>query len=69
MIGACLDEQIQFSLTLSQNRRITNAIKAIDHDAVTPGALPRRRRRADTGALIRDAEVAETTHTLTMHAS
>ncbi len=28
MIAACLDEQIEFSLTLSRNRRVTKAIEA-----------------------------------------
>ena len=30
VIGACLDEQVEFSLTLSRNRRVTKAIDSID---------------------------------------
>src|SRR5258705_59955 len=40
MIAACLDEQIEFSLTLSRNRRVTKAIQAIDDDAVIPVHYP-----------------------------
>ena len=52
VIAACLDEQVEFSLTLSRNRRVTKAIEAIDDDRVDPGALPGRggrprHRRAD----------------------
>src|SRR6185436_7622908 len=66
MIAACLDEQIEFSLTLSRNRRVTKAIQAIDDDAFTPVHYPGAVLDPDTGALISDAEVAETTHTLSM---
>ena len=61
MIAACLDEQIEFSLTLSRNRRVTKAIQAIDDDAFTPVHYPGAVVDPDTGALISDAEVAETT--------
>jgi len=66
MIAACLDEQIEFSLTLSRNRRVTKAIQAIDHDAFIPVHYPGAVLDPDTGALISDAEVAETTHTLSV---
>ena len=66
MIAACLDEQIEFSLTLSRNRRVTTAIQVIDDDAVTPVHYPGAVLDPDTGALISDAEVAETTHTLSV---
>ena len=66
MIAACLDEQIEFSLTLSRNRRVTKAIQAIDDDAFTPVHYPGAVVDPDTGALISDAEVAETTHTLSV---
>ena len=66
MIAACLDEQIEFSLTLSRNRRVTTAIQVIDDDAFTPVHYPGAVLDPDTGALISDAEVAETTHTLSV---
>src|ERR1700682_6116617 len=66
MIAACLDEQVEFSLTLSRNRRVTKAIEAIDDDAFTPVHYPGAVLDPDTGALISDAEVAETTHTLSV---
>ena len=60
VIGACLDERVEFSLTLSRNRRVTTAIEAIDDDAFTPVHYPGAVEDPDTGALISDAEVAET---------
>ena len=66
VIAACLDEQVEFSLTLSRNRRVTKAIEAIDDDAWTPVHYPGAVLDPDTGALISDAEVAETTYTLTV---
>ena len=66
MIGACLDEQVEFSLTLSRNRRVTTAVEAIDEDAFTPVHYPGAVVDPDTGALIFDAEVAETPYTLTV---
>ena len=68
MIAACLDEEIEFSLTLSRNRRVTTAIQVIDDDAFTPVHYPGAVLDPDTGALISDAEVAETTHTLSVRA-
>ena len=64
VIAACLDEQVEFSLALSRNRRVTKAIKAIDETEWTPVHYPGAVLDPDTGALISDAEVAETTHTL-----
>jgi Transposase DDE domain group 1 len=64
VIAACLDEQVEFSLTLSRNRRVTTAIEAIDDDAFTPVHYPGAVTDPDTGALISDAEVAETPYTL-----
>ena len=66
VIGACLHEQVEFSLTLSRNRRVTTAIEAIDDDAFTPVHYPGAVEDPDTGALISDAEVAETPYTLTV---
>ena len=64
VIGACLDERVEFSLTLSRNKRVTKAIEAIDDDAFTPVHYPGAVTDPDTGALISDAEVAETSYTL-----
>ena len=58
-----LDEQVEFSLTLSRNRRVTKAIAAIDDDAFTPVHYPGAVEDPETGALISDAEVAETPYT------
>src|SRR6476660_5056118 len=66
VIGACLEEQVEFSLTLSRNRRVTKAIQAIDDAAFTPVHYPGAVEDPDTGALISDAEVAETSYTLTV---
>ena len=66
VIAACLDEGIEFSMTLSRNKRVTKATAAIDDDAWTPVHYPGAVVDPDTGALISDAEVAETTHTLTI---
>ena len=66
VIAACLDEQVEFSLTLSRNRRVTKAIDSIDDDAFIPVHYPGAVEDPDTGALISDAEVAETTHTLSV---
>ena len=40
VIGACLDEQVEFSLTLSRNRRVTKAIDSIDETSWTPVHYP-----------------------------
>jgi len=66
VIGVCLDEQVEFSLTLSRNRWVTKAIEAIDDDVWTPVHYPGAALDPDTGALISDAEVAETPYTLTV---
>src|SRR5512135_258593 len=63
VIGACLDERVEFSLTLSRNRRVTKAIEAIDDDAWTPVHYPGAVEDPDTGDLISDAEVAEVEYT------
>ena len=64
VIAACLAEQVEFSLALSRNRRVTTAIEAIDETEWTPVHYPGAVLDPDTGVLISDAEVAETTHTL-----
>jgi hypothetical protein len=64
VIAACLDERVEFSLALSRNRRVSKAIEAIDETEWTPVHYPGAVLDPDTGALISDAEVAETSHTL-----
>ena len=66
IIAACLDEQIEFSLTLSRNRRVTTAIDSIDEAEWTPVHYPGAVLDPDTGALISDAEAAETGYTLSI---
>jgi hypothetical protein len=64
VITTCLAEAAEFSLSVSRNKRITAAIEAIDEAAYTPVHYPGAVTDPDTGALISDAEVAETPHTL-----
>ncbi len=64
VIAACLGEQVEFSLSLARNRRVTTAIEAIEQTAFTPVHYPGAVIDPDTGALISDAEVAETPYTL-----
>ena len=64
VIAACLEEGVEFSLSVSRNKRINAAIEAIDEDAYTPVHYPGAVTDPDTGALISDAEVAETPYTL-----
>ena len=45
IIAACLDEQIEFSLTLSRNKRVTTAIESIDE---TSGPRCTTRSRCST---------------------
>lgn len=64
VIAACLAEGVEFSLSVSRNTRINAAIEAIDEAAYTPVHYPGAVADPDTGALISDAEVAETPYTL-----
>jgi len=64
VIETCLDEHVEFSLTVSRNKRITAAIECIDEHAYTPVRYPGAVEDPDTGALISDAQVAETPYTL-----
>jgi hypothetical protein len=63
VIAACLDEQIEFSVTLSRNKRVTKAIDSIDETEWIPVHYPGAVLDPDTGALISDAEAAETGYT------
>jgi len=64
VIATCVEEGVEFSLSIARNRAITSAIEAIDEAAYTPVHYPGAVADADTGALISDAEVAETRYTL-----
>ena len=63
MVAACLREGVQFSLVLAKNAAVSRAIEAIAEDAFTPVHYPGAVTDPDTGELISDAQVAETTFT------
>ncbi len=63
VVGACVTAGARFSLVLTKNRPVTRAIAAIAEDAWTPVHYPGAVVDPDTGELISDAEVAETTFT------
>ena len=63
VVGACLKAKVRFSVVLTKNRKVAAAISAIPEDAWTPVAYPGAVLDPDTGKLISDAEVAETTFT------
>jgi hypothetical protein len=63
VIGACVRHNAQFSLVMTRNTAVQRAIAAIDETAWTPVNYPGAVRDPDTGALISDAEVAETSYT------
>jgi Transposase DDE domain group 1 len=64
MITTAVSQGIDFSFSVARNRRITAAIEAIDEAGWTPVHYPGAVEDPDTGALISDAEVAETPYTL-----
>ena len=45
VIATCLEEGVEFSLSVTRNKRITTAIQGIDEDAYTPVHYPGRGRR------------------------
>ena len=63
VVGACLAAGARFSLVLVKNSTVTRAIGTIPDQAWTPVQYPGAVLDPDTGALISDAEVAETTFT------
>ena len=63
VITTCVAEGVQFSLSVSRNKPITAAIEAIDEATYTPVHYPGA-VGPDTGQLISDAQVAETSYTL-----
>jgi hypothetical protein len=64
VIATCIDDGVEFSLSVTRNPRITKAIAAIDEDTYTPVHYPGAVTDPDTGQLISDAQVAETPYTL-----
>lgn len=64
VMATCQRAGATFSLVLRTNTAITRAISAIDDDAWAPVHYPGALTDPDTGALISDAEVAETTYTV-----
>lgn len=63
VVGACVKAKVRFSLVLTKNRAVNAAIGAIPDHAWTPVHYPGAVLDPDTGELISDAEVAETTFT------
>lgn len=61
--AACVKAGVQFSVVLVKNSAVARAIAAIDDEAWRPVQYPGAVLDPDTGALISDAEVAETTFT------
>ena len=64
VITTCVAEGVEFSLSVSRNKPITAAIEAIDEATYTPVHYPGAVEDPDTGQLISDAQVAETSYTL-----
>ena len=64
VISTCVAEGAELFLSVSRNKRISAAIEAIDEAAYTPVHYPGAVTDPDTGALISDAEVAETPYTM-----
>jgi hypothetical protein len=63
VVNACLTAGVQFSVVLAKNTAVTRAIGQIPDDAWRPVHYPGALVDPDTGELISDAEVAETTFT------
>lgn len=63
VVHACVKAKVGFSVVLTKNRAVTRAIAAIPSDAWTPVAYPGAVVDPNTGEMISDAEVAETTFT------
>ena len=63
VVGACVRHDAQFSLVMTRNPAVQRAIAGIAEDTWAPVAYPGAVRDPDTGALISDAEVAETSYT------
>ncbi|PIJ34609.1 transposase [Mycobacterium heckeshornense] len=64
VMATCVAEGIEFSVSVARNKRISTAIAGIGEHAYTPVHYPGAVADPDTGALISDAQVAETPYTL-----
>ena len=64
VMATCVEEGVEFSLSVARNQRISTAIGGIDDGAYIPVHYPGAVEDPDTGELISDAEVAETPYTL-----
>ena len=64
VMTTCVEEGVEFSLSVARNKRISTAIAGIDDDAYTPVHYPGAVEDPDSGELISDAQVAETSYTL-----
>src|SRR6188508_1269645 len=64
VMTTCVEEGVQFSLSVARNKRINTAIGGIDEDSYTSVHYPGAVEDPDTGELISNAEVAETRYTL-----
>jgi hypothetical protein len=60
VIATWCEEGVEFSLSVTRNKRLTAALEGIDEAAYTPVHYPGAVKDPDTGALISDAQVAET---------
>ena len=60
VVNACVKAGVKFSVVLIKNRAVTRAIATIPADAWIPVAYPGAVEDPDTGEMISDAEVAET---------
>jgi DDE family transposase len=63
VVNACLRARVQFSFVLAKNPAVVRVIDAIAEDAWEPVTYPGAFVDPDTGELVSDAEVAETTFT------
>ncbi len=63
VVTACLQARVQFSFVLAKNPAVVRAIGAIPAEAWRPVTYPGSFLDPDTGELISEAEVAETTFT------
>ncbi len=64
VMTTCVEEGVEFSLSVARNKPISTAIGGIDEDSYTSVHYPGAVEDPDTGELISDAEVAETRYTL-----
>jgi Transposase DDE domain group 1 len=63
VVGACVKAKVRFSVVLAKNRAVAAAVSTIPEAAWTPVHYPGAVLDPETGELISDAEVAETSFT------